>query len=136
MPLPSRWMIRGSFIYLLVGFLLGAILLINKAYPFYPQLWTLLGIHIEVLIFGWIIQLTLGTAYWILPKNRAKQTRKIKKPALVMAVLLNGGILLNISDPLFQFWNHAWVAGRSLELLAVVLFILLHWERITSFRRR
>jgi len=27
-----------------------------------------LPIHIEVLIFGWIIQFTLGTAYWILPR--------------------------------------------------------------------
>ncbi len=136
MPSPSRWMIRGSFIYLLVGFLLGAILLINKAYPLYPQVWTLLAIHIEVLIFGWIIQLTLGTAYWILPKNITKQPRKIKKPALLMATLLNGGILLNISDHLFRFWEHAWVAGRSLELLAVVLFIALHWERVTSFRMK
>lgn len=134
MPSPSRWMIRGSFIYLLAGFLLGAILLINKAYPFYPQVWILLAIHIEMLIFGWIIQLTLGTAYWILPKSRTQQTRKIKKLALVMAALLNGGILLNISDHLFRFWEHAWAVGRSLELSAVVLFIILHWERVTSFR--
>ena len=136
MPLPSRWMIRGSFFYLLVGFFLGAILLFNKAYPFYPQVWTLLAIHIEVLIFGWIIQLTLGTAYWILPKNITKQPRKIKKLALAMATLLNGGILLNISDHILRFWEYAWVAGRSLELLSVVLFIALHWDRITSFRMK
>lgn len=134
MPLPSRWMIRCSFIYLLVGFCIGAMLLINKAYPALPQIWTLLSIHIEILIFGWIIQFTLGSAYWILPKSRVKPADRDHHLAMVIPITLNLGILLNVSDHLFRFYEHAWLIGRSLELVAVILFLALHWQRVTSFR--
>lgn len=136
MPLASRLMIRFSFVYLLVGFLIGALLLINKAWPIYPQVWYLLAIHIEILIFGWIIQLTLGTAYWILPKSRRVPQDKDKLPALAIPLTLNLGILLNIGDHLFRLSEYAWLAGRSLELIAVVIFIALHWQRVTSFRKK
>lgn len=136
MPLPSRWMIRCSFIYLLVGFLIGAILLINKAYPTFPQIWILLSIHIEILIFGWIIQFTLGTAYWILPKSRVKPANCDHHLAMIIPIALNLGILLNVNDHLFRFYEHAWMIGRSLELVAVILFFALHWQRVTSFRNK
>lgn len=136
MPLPSRWMIRCSFIYLVVGFLIGAGLLMNKAYPVYPQIWILLSIHIEILIFGWIIQLTLGTAYWILLKRRKASNKDDQLTALIIPVALNLGILLNISDHLFRFYEYAWLIGRSLELAAVLIFLSLHWQRVTSFRHK
>lgn len=136
MPLASRLMIRFSFVYLLAGFLIGALLLVNKAYPIYSDLWFLLSIHIEILIFGWIIQLTLGTAYWILPKSRKVPQDQDKIPALAIPLTLNLGILLNIGDHLFRFYEYAWLAGRSLELVAVLIFIGLHWKRVTSFRKK
>jgi hypothetical protein len=136
MPLPSRWMIRCSFIYLVVGFLIGAGLLINKAYPVYPRIWILLPIHIEMLIFGWIIQFTLGTAYWILPKRQKHSNKRAQLPAMIIPIALNLGILLNISDHLFRLFDHAWLFGRSLELIAVLFFITLHWQRVTSFRNK
>lgn len=136
MPRPSRWMIRCSFVYLVIGFLIGAGLLVNKAYPVYPEIWTLLVIHIEILIFGWIIQFTLGTAYWILPKSRNMESKYDQLGALIIPISLNLGILLNIGDHLFRISEYAWLVGRSLELFSVLLFIALHWKRVTSFRKK
>jgi hypothetical protein len=136
MPLASRWMIRCSFIYLVIGFLIGAGLLISKAYPSYPQIWSPLPVHIEILIFGWIIQFTLGTAYWILPKSQDMASRYDQFGALLITLSLNLGILLNIGDHLVHLSDYAWLAGRSLELLSVLLFIALHWKRVTSFRTK
>lgn len=136
MPLPSRLMIRFSFIYLVVGFLLGASLLIHKAIPLFAGIWSLLSIHIEMLIFGWIIQLTLGTAYWILPKSRVKPMDRDLNWAMIIPIALNLGIFINIGDHLFRFYDHAWLVGRSLEFIAVIFFIALHWNRVTSFRKR
>src|SRR5690554_1237704 len=90
----SRWMIRFSLIYLVAGISMGALMLINKAYILHPAIWMLLPIHIEFLLFGWIIQLTLGVAYWILPRFMTKLPRGNDHLAHCMAILLNTGILL------------------------------------------
>jgi cbb3-type cytochrome oxidase subunit 1 len=136
MPAPSRWMIRCSFLYLLTGFAIGALMLISKAWPAYPQIWIALPVHIEILIFGWIIQFTMGTAYWILPRYLETGDRGNPFLAKGMVVLFNVGVLLNV----FTYLNGSppWgtAAGRSLEVLSVILFIALHWNRAASYRER
>ena len=135
MPTPSRWMIRLSFVYLIVGILLGAAMLIHKAYPLHPAIWMLLPIHIEVTIFGWIIQLTLGTAYWMLPRYLKGSSRGSKPLIMAMVLSLNVGILLVITDALARADFSFSLLGRSFELLAVGLFVYLHWNRIVTYNR-
>ncbi len=67
MPKYAVWLIRISYVYLILGFTLGALLLINKATGFYPEIWLLLPAHIEIVLFGWIMQLVMGVAYWSFP---------------------------------------------------------------------
>lgn len=134
MPSPSRWMIRSSLFYLAVGFFLGALLLIHKAYHLHPAIWMILPVHIEMLIFGWVIQLTLGTAYWILPRFLEGPRRGNKKLAVLMVMIFNVGIWLVIIDNLVSTSLPFALAGRLCEAGAVVLFIILHWSRITTYR--
>lgn len=54
--------------YLVLGFTLGLLLLVNKGVPIHPALWRLLPAHAEFLLLGWTLQLALGVAYWILPR--------------------------------------------------------------------
>lgn len=136
MPAPSRWMIRLALIYLIVGMALGAMLLIHKAYPITPAVWMLLPIHIEVTIFGWIIQLTLGTAYWMLPRYIEGPPRGRPNLAIGMVLALNLGILLVIIDTLIMVPFPLQLLGRILELMAVGLFIFLHWNRIVTYRNK
>ena len=68
MPRLSQWYIRSAFIYLFLGFTIGALLLANKGIPLHPALWGWLPIHIEFLLIGWLLQLILGMAFWILPR--------------------------------------------------------------------
>ena len=67
MPRLSVWAVRLSLLYLLFGFTLGALILANKGVPFTPWVWNFLPTHIDVLLFGFVIQLAIGMAYWILP---------------------------------------------------------------------
>ncbi|MBN2733012.1 MAG: cbb3-type cytochrome c oxidase subunit I [Balneolaceae bacterium] len=136
MPAPSRWMIRLALIYLLAGMAMGAMLLIHKAYPITPAVWMLLPIHIEVTIFGWIIQLTLGTAYWMLPRYIEGPPRGRPLLAAGMVLALNLGILLVIIDTLIMVSFPLQLTGRMLELMAVGLFIFLHWNRIVTYRTK
>lgn len=136
MPLISRWMIRCSLIYLLLGTLLGAAMLIHKAYPLHPSIWLLLPIHIEMAIFGWIIQFTLGTGYWMLPRFLESPQRGKKIPAILMVLFLNLGIIFVVIHSLYQTTLPLGIAGRSFELASVILFISLHWNRIVTYRSR
>lgn len=133
MPTPSRWLIRISFLYLLVGMVIGAALLINKAYSLNPDIWLLLPIHIELLIFGWVIQFTMGTAYWILPRYLGGSSRGNSKLAGLMVVLLNAGITVVIVDRLASLVLPLALFGRILEATAIILFIALHWQRIVTY---
>lgn len=133
MPIPSRWMIKASLVYMLVGFSIGALILISKVHPELSTVWSLLTIHIEVSIFGWIIQLTMGTAYWILPRYLTTKSRGNPTLALVMVGMLNLGILINVASYLNLLNSSVTVLGRLLEVGAIVLFINLHWNRAVSY---
>lgn len=135
MPTPSRWMIRLSLLYLLAGILMGAVMLVHKAYFLHPAVWMLLAVHIEAMIFGWIIQLTLGTAYWMLPRFLEGPKRGNPLLAYMMVAVLNLGILMVMADPLLTLQFPLRLLGRGLEFTAVVFFIILHWNRITTYHR-
>lgn len=134
MPTPSRWMIRCSFVYLFWGILMGAMMLVHKAYFIHGAVWMLLPIHIEVTIFGWIIQLTMGTAYWMLPRFLEGPSRGDSSMAYTMVASLNLGIIFVVADSLLSFALPFDLIGRILELAAVGLFVKLHWNRIVTYK--
>lgn len=136
MPGPSRWLIRLSLIYLLAGIITGALMLIHKAYPLHPAVWMLLPIHIEIVLFGWIIQFTMGTGYWMLPRYLAGPPRGREFLAWAMTGAFNLGIMVVLASRVGALPDLAAIAGRTLEILAVVLFIALHWNRIVTYRRK
>jgi cbb3-type cytochrome oxidase subunit 1 len=115
---------------------MGALMLVHKAYPLHPALWQLLPMHIEITIFGWIIQFTLGTAYWMLPRFLQSPQRGKKFPAILMILLLNLGIIFVVINSLVQTTLSLSLTGRLFELAAVILFISLHWKRIVTYRSR
>lgn len=135
MPRVSIWMIRLSLLYLISGITIGALLLTHKAFPMSPQLWTFLPVHIELLIFGWIIQFTLGTAYWMLPRFLNSKERGNALMAVLMVVFLNVGIGVVITSNFSTGITHLAFLGRAFETLAVILFASLHWKRIVSYAK-
>lgn len=133
MPSISVGMIRLAFMYLGAGVLIGGLMLTEKALHIFPWVWMLLPVHIEFLIFGWIFQFSLGMAYWILPRYLKTKGRGKTLPAIMMAISLNVGVVLVIISALNPKYSFLGLIGRSLQLLAVVLFIRLNWQRIVSY---
>ena len=129
MPRLSVWAIRFSLIYLLIGFSLGALMLANKGVPFAPWAWNLLPGHIDILLFGFVIQLAIGMAYWILPRFSGGLRGSTAAFWLCLG-LLNLGIwaaalvgVLNLSG--------SWLAvARGLEGISAGLFAVQAWKRI------
>jgi heme/copper-type cytochrome/quinol oxidase subunit 1 len=113
--------------------IIGASMLVHKAYPLHPAIWALLPIHIELLVIGWIVQFTMGTAYWILPRYLKDSSRGNTRMARLMVLLLNIGIIVVILDRLMISTLPLALIGRILEVGAVLLFIGLHWQRIVTY---
>ncbi len=122
MPRLSQWYVKLSFGYLLAGFTVGALLLANKGRPLHPALWSLLPAHIEWLLLGWVAQLTLGVAFWILPRFWKEPRRGNTTGAAVAIVLLNGGIILISLGALLGLGPWATATGRLLEVGAAAAF--------------
>lgn len=128
MPRLSIWMIRAALLNLGIGFTLGALMLFNKGIPVYPLLWSLLPLHIEVVLIGWIVQLAAGVAYWILPRW---YTDRRRVPLVAAAfVLINLGVLLVGTAHWLPISHTLRIAGRAAEMLAVALFAIHAWPRV------
>lgn len=128
MPRLSRWFVRASLIYLVIGFTLGGLVLFHKGIPLHPLLWQVLPAHIEFLLLGWTVQLAMGVAFWILP--RFGGSRGDEKPVWAAFILVNIGVWLvglglSVRAPaLIPF------LGRVAEVGGVTAFAFHIWPRI------
>jgi hypothetical protein len=129
MPRFTRWAVRLALVYLLLGLTFGGLLLSNKGVPFAPALWRLRPAHIEFLVAGWMVQLALGVAHWIVPRFRGGQFGRVELAWLALG-LLNAGVLLVSLGAFTGLPTWAPVAGRSLEGAAALTYVLYIWRRV------
>ena len=129
MPRLSVYFVRASLIYLAVGFTFGGLLLANKGVLISPLIWVLLPIHIEFLFVGWLVQLAIGVAFWILPRFSQGAPRGNERWSWVAFALINIGILMVVLQSLF---GAQWLMffGQSLEIFGLVAFVIGNWKRV------
>lgn len=120
MPRLSAIFVRTSLVWLALGATLGGAILWSKVAPI-PWAWQFLTAHIHMLTWGWLLQLTLGVAYWILPRFGAERPRAWL--AVAAYILLNAALLLTIVASLLPI---AWpgILVSALQLLALLAFAL------------
>ena len=122
----SAWFVRASLCHLTCGFAIGALLLANKGLNFATWPWGLRGVHIELLLVGWIIQLVMGVAIWIFPRFALRGPPPRGAFAAWAAFgLLNAGVLL------VCLGGVGVVAGRLLEMGAAASFAAHLWRRVS-----
>ena len=132
MPRLSCWFVRASLVYLVAGFTIGAVMLILKAVPWAQASGWLMTPHIEFLLIGWTVQLTMGVAFWILPRFEEGRSRGAVGAAWLAFALLNAGVILVASEPLFHGAGFTRLSGRAAEAGAVAAFCLHAWPRIRA----
>ena len=126
----SVWTVRSALIYLGAGFLIGALMLTQKGVPIDPAWLRLLPLHVEVVLFGWTLQLGMGIAFWILPRFSQEPRYGHQPLGWAAFILINVGVLgaslgqwLNAPPPLL-------FASRAAVLLAAICFALHAWPRV------
>ena len=127
MPRLSVWFVRASLTYLLLGFFFGALILAQKGISFYPPVWNLFPLHVEFLLVGWLIQLAMGVAFWIIPRFSGASPRGPVGLFWLSFALLNAGIFATT----LQYWfPNILLIGRIAEAGAGILFLVGSWRRI------
>lgn len=111
-------MVRLSLGWLLVGFVIGGVMLVDRAVPGAWRAW-LAPSHGHMLFVGWLLQFALGIAYWLLPRKRSPdQPLGYHKPLSWLGVgTLNVGVVLRvISEPLERI-------GQGTAVTLTMLFV-------------
>jgi hypothetical protein len=151
MPVPSRLFIRVSIIYLCLGALVGALLLIQRWVPLGPAVATLRASHVQMLLAGWLTQFIMGVAWWLFPPlarrvrpatshpARRGQAQRGSEPLLwATFVCLNLGVLLRaLFEPLHSWTQIGFFGALSgisglLLLVAALTFALNLWQRVRA----
>ncbi len=128
MPRLTVWALRSALVYLLIGFTAGAILLAHKGMAWTPWAWQWLPVHIVALLVGWMTQLAIGVAFWILPRFG---TRRGNVPLAWAAWgLLNAGLALAVLTTLLGWGRSVWAVAQALQALGVLAFAVHAWPRI------
>jgi hypothetical protein len=149
MPSTSRAFVKASLVYLAVGAVLGALLLVNRWIPMGSRIAALRISHVEFLVVGWLTQLIMGVAWWLFPPLvaglrpgepkpiRRGQAQRGSEPVFWMTfVSLNLGILLRaLFGPLYSWTKvdpfNALVGISGWFLLAAAIgFVLNMWGRV------
>lgn len=137
MPGLARLYVRTALVYLGAGVPLGGLLLWNKGIPYSAGVWALLGPHTVLMVWGWLLHLTFGVAYWILPRVAGERPRPWL--AVLAYACLNMGLLFAAAAPwlsaapgLIGAAGSDWlrpIAG-ALQLAAAAAFALHTWPRV------
>lgn len=137
MPLASVWLIRLALLHFVSAAVIGSLYLAFKGAGWFPfvALWRMT--HVEQMLVGWMVQLVMGVAWWILPRTgdiaRGGAARSAEFIWLVL-VLVNAGVLLAALGTIAGFPTGLTTAGRVLEAMAALLFASLAWNRQRPYR--
>lgn len=130
MPKLSVWMVRASLVHMGVGFLFGSLILHHKGIPIYGWSWKLLNPHVELMIFGWTMQLVMGVAFFALPRFSHQENRYgFEFLGWISFTLLNSGVILVAIANWFGL-GEVLLIGRLLSLLAVLFYVVMIWPRV------
>jgi heme/copper-type cytochrome/quinol oxidase subunit 1 len=136
MPRLSRWFVRSALIYLLIGFGIGGLILCAKAGYVDARVWVWLLPHADFLLVGWLIQLAMGVAYWILPRMRETGRGRVAL-AWIAYFLLNAGLCLGAGLACLDYWfpdsgwnSKAFIPGLLTQAIALCVFVIYAWPRV------
>lgn len=128
MPKHSVLLVRCALLWFLVGVGLGAARLMSRAGLGWSGVWPLRPGHGWVMLSGFMVQLALGVAHWILP--RARHVLPPDPTRLWTAiVVLNLGVLALAVGPLMPIGP---TPGLLLHTAGIALMVHGLWPRIQS----
>lgn len=132
MPRLTVWMLRLALLALLGGAVIGAALLGGLSAA-QRHAGALRALHVDLMLFGWLVQSVLAVAYWILPRRSTLPERGPGVPAWVAFALFQMGVAAATLAPMAPTPSALLLLGRLLLVAATLLFLLLLIPRVKPF---
>ncbi len=136
MPFESRLFVKTALVALIVAFLWGAFMAFEESSGrSIDPIWAIE--HAHVAFVGWLVNMVMGFALWLLPLNRERfpqtQGRYARWMPVAIYLLLNGGLIARIlSEPVIATYAFARVVldvSAVAQVGAILLFVSLAWLR-------
>ncbi len=134
----ARWYVRTALLWMVSGFVLGSLLLLDAQLPGSWRRWGQ-PTHGHMLFVGWFFSFAVGVAYWLLPRQRTPRHPGGYDPRLAFIGWgsLNAGLVLRvICEPLQRsgYDGPLVITGLALasvgHLVAAVIVATQLWRRI------
>jgi hypothetical protein len=136
LPRPSVWLLRLALVYLVAGFGAGALALASGTGAYRAAL---VAAHVELVLFGFAMQFTMGIAFSAFPRVSGSRGRPGR--IWVALLLLNGGVLISTSAFLIALSDPAlappalFAAGSTCVMASAVVWCADMWPRVRSHAR-
>lgn len=135
----ARFYVRTALIYLVLAFVVAALVLINQSTSWDARLGALQPVFYHLLMVGWATQLIGGIALWMLPPYSRERPRGDERLGWGAYAALNAGLVLRVIAEPLNAWQPSPALGAALALSAVLqviavwLLVIALWPRV---RRR
>ncbi|MCL6532507.1 MAG: cbb3-type cytochrome c oxidase subunit I [Armatimonadetes bacterium] len=133
MPRWSRWMVRMSLVYLVLG--LGLHLLTHLPLSF-AWLANAAPSVFHLLVVGWATQMIFGVAYWMFPRLSRSAPYGSERASAVVFWCLNLGLVLRVvAEPTVPLssapiWEALLLTSAGFQWLASLVFVFTIWGRV------
>jgi hypothetical protein len=137
MPRQSRLLIRSALIWLAAAAAVGGLMLAALSFPQLGWAAAWRQAHSYSLLFGWLVQFAVGSAYWMLPRLDAAGRRGAERRLISGWILLKAALsalwlvpLLPRAADLLQAAGAVGLAGAGICWLAALLPRVLPWRAL------
>ena len=130
--------VKTSLIWMLTGFVIGGLMLVDHLVPGDWRLW-LMPTHGHMLFVGWFVQFVIGIAFWLLPRKRLPELPLGygEHKAFIALALLNFGLAFRvIAEPFLRSGydnlavNFLLSLSSLSQVAAIAIFVTQMWPRI------
>ena len=134
MLLIHRLFIKTALVYLVLGVMAGAWMLLRQAGAPLPEVTNLPTVHIHLLGLGFFMMMVCGVALWMFPRKSGESREKAARDPLTWAtyLLLTSGLALRCLALLFLdvFGNTMLAVSVFLQVGGILAFVLTIWPRV------
>ncbi len=131
-----RRYIKTSFVFLILGLLLGLYLTLGRYVAPLPISVMLVTAHTHLLLVGFVMMMILGVAQWMFPRpDKADEHYDPTLAEIVFYAFTAGVVLRSAGEIAAGFWSSSLfpaliTTGSVVQVLAIIVFFYNMWTRI------
>ncbi|MDH5510852.1 MAG: cbb3-type cytochrome c oxidase subunit I [Nitrospinota bacterium] len=131
----ARWYIKTALLFFVAGLLTGAWIMVEMAMGPSRALAPLISAHTHLLLYGFVIILIMGVAYWMFPRPGKEDLRYSPRTAQINYGLATAGTIIRTVGEFLDYYSISGafaptVIGSLCQIAAGIIFAWNIWSRV------